>query len=379
MRIELITSNDELQRLADTWRRLAGESVFASPDWLIPWWLHLGSRPKPDGRTPRLATLAVRDESGELVAIAPWYLEESRIHGRAVRLMGSGRACTDFLTIPCRLGREAEVASAIADWLCDNQRRMDFGWELLALEAIDLQDPMYSRLLAELERRDAISSFRPAGNCWRVALTGTWEDYLATLSKTNRKRARRLDRSYLQTGRARMIMTTNEQDLPAAFDLLVQLHTKRWQSRGEGGIFAEPGVVEFHRDAMSRLLAADQLRLASLEIDGRPAASEYCIGGGNTLYSYQSGLDPEMISHEPGAILVVATIQDLFQHGAAGIDFLRGDEPYKLDWRAVARPLHDVRVLPGGWNGRLRQSLWQAATSAKDLLRAGRDAVLSGK
>ena len=130
---------------------------------------------------------------------------------------------------------------------------------------------------------------------------------------------------------------------------------------------------------MSRLLAAGQLRLASLEIDGRLAASEYCIGGGTTLYSYQSGLDPEMISHEPGAILVVATVQELLERGCTGLDFLRGDEPYKLDWRAVSRPIHDVRVLPGSWNGRLRQSLWQAATSAKDLLRAGRDAVLSGK
>jgi len=86
-----------------------------------------------------------------------------------------------------------------------------------------------------------------------------------------------------------------------------------------------------------------------------------------------------MISHEPGAILVVATVQELLERGCTGLDFLRGDEPYKLDWRAVSRPIHDVRVLPGSWNGRLRQSLWQAATSAKDLLRAGRDVVLSGK
>jgi CelD/BcsL family acetyltransferase involved in cellulose biosynthesis len=379
MRIDLITSCEELQNLADDWRGLAGEAVFAGPDWLIPWWLHLGSRPRHDGRSPRLATLAVRSAAGELVAIAPWYLDDSRLNGRTLRLMGSGSACTDYLTIPCQAGHEAEVTAAIADWLLENQRRADFSWDLLALEAIDLADPLYSRLLAELDEREAISSLRPAGNCWRVPLAGTWEEYVATLSKTNRKRVRRLDRSYLQTGRARMILTTTPEELPAAFDLLVELHTKRWQSRGQGGIFVEPGVLDFHREAMSRLLAAGELRLASLEIDGRPVASEYCIGGGTVLYSYQSGLDPEMISHEPGAILVVATVQELLERGCTGLDFLRGDEPYKLDWRAVSRPLHDVRVLSGSWNGRLRQSLWQAATSAKDLLRAGRDAVLSGK
>ncbi len=379
MRIDLITSGAELQRVAEDWRRLAGEAVFAGPDWLIPWWLHLGSRAKHDGRSPRLATLALRDERGELIAIAPWYLEESRLHGSTLRLLGSGSACTDYLTIPCQAGHESEVTAGIADWLLENQRRADFGWDLLSLEAIDLRDPLYSRLLETLDEHGAINSLRPAGNCWRVPLAGTWEEYVATLSKTNRKRVRRLDRSYLQTGRAKMMLTTTPDELSAAFDLLVELHTKRWRSRGEAGIFAEPGVPEFHRDAMSRLLAAGQLRLAALEIDGRPVASEYCIGGGRVLYSYQSGLDPEMISHEPGAILVVATVQELLVQGCTGLDFLRGDEPYKLDWRAVSRPIHDVRVLPGSWNGRLRQSLWQAATSAKDLLRAGRDAVLSGK
>jgi len=286
MRIDLITSDVELQRLAGDWRRLADEAVLAGPDWLIPWWQHLGSRPRHDGRLPRLATLAVRGPDDELIAVAPWYLDESRWNGRTLRLLGSGSACTDYLTIPCQAGKETAVAAAIADWLFENQRGAGFSWDLLSLEAIDLTDRMYSRLIKSLDEHEAINSIRPAGNCWRVPLSGTWEEYVATLSKTNRKKVRRLDRSYLQTGRAKMLLTTTPEELSAAFDLLVALHTKRWQSRGEAGIFAEPGVLEFHREAMSRLLAAGQLRLASLEIDGRPAASEYCIGGGATLYSY---------------------------------------------------------------------------------------------
>ncbi len=379
MRIELLTSSDELQHAADAWRALARDAVFASPDWLIPWWIHLGSRPSPEVRAPRLATLAVRDSDNELVALVPWYLDESRLHGRTLRLLGSGKACTDYLTIPCRQGDEAEVADAIADWLLDNQGRLDFGWDLLVLEAIHLADPMYSRLLERLSGRGAISSTRPVGNCWRAPIPDNWEDYLTMLSKTNRKRARRLKRDFFQTGRARVVRTTNPEELVNAYELLVKLHTKRWQSRGEAGIFADAGVLEFHRDATARLLATGQLWLASLELDGRQIGSEYCIAAGTTLYSYQSGLDPEMISLEPGALLVVATVEEMIERRYTGFDLLRGDEPYKREWRGVPSPIHDVRVLPGNWNGRLRQSLWQAAVSAKDLLRAGRDAMLNAK
>jgi hypothetical protein len=54
---------------------------------------------------------------------------------------------------------------------------------------------------------------------------------------------------------------------------------------------------------------------------------------------------------------------------------MRGDEPYKRDWRAAPRQAMDVRVFPGHWSGRLHRALWQSGASARDWLRAGRDTV----
>jgi CelD/BcsL family acetyltransferase involved in cellulose biosynthesis len=377
MHVTSITSLDELESLAADWRKIADRQPFLGPDWLITWWRHLGQRDPHGAKAPQLAVLAVHDEHGELIALAPWYVEQSLLHGRTLRFLGAGSVCSDYLTIACRAGYEPQAVSAIAEWLSGSHRRNSrVGWDLLLLDSVNLADPRIAQLLSELEMRGAITSARPAGNCWHIALPGSWEEYVAQLSKTNRKRARRLDRNYLQTGRAHLMRAITPADLREGYRILVDLHTKRWQARGEPGIFAEPGIDAFHREATERLLATGQLRLSWLELDGQPAAAEYCLSDDRTVYSYQSGFDPAVIVHEPGVMTLVATVQDIIAHGFTGLDFLRGDEPYKLDWRAVPQPIHDVRILPGNLHGHVRQSLWQVATGAKDLLRAGRDAVL---
>ncbi len=379
MRVTLVENVSELETLAADWRRLAKGHPFLGPEWLLAWWRHVGGVSTHESHSPRLATLAVHDEQGELAAVVPWYLEQSLLGGRTLRFLGSGEVCSDYLSIACRPAAEPAVLTATAQWLSENHGRDSaIGWDLIALEAVDLSDPLIQGLIAALEARGAITSTRPAGNCWRIALPATWEEYVEQLSKTNRKRARRLDRNYLQTGRARLHRVTEADQLAEGYRLLVDLHTRRWNARGEKGIFADPAIYEFHQEALAGLLSTGHMRLSWLTIDDQPAAAEYCLTDGNVVFSYQSGLDPAMISHEPGVLMLVATLQDVIECGYTGLDFLRGDEPYKLDWRSVQRPIHDVRILPGNFPGHLRQSLWQAATSAKDWLRAGRDAVLQG-
>ncbi len=379
MRVELITEPDKLERYVAAWRRLACRQPFNGPDWLLAWWEHLGNAGSRESHPNELFALAVTDEQGDLVAVAPWYLEHTRLHGRAVRFLGSGDVCSDYLSLPCRPGQEAVAARAVADWLCGVQADASSGdaWDLLSWENVDLTDPVLRELVDALCERGAITHLRPAASCWRLELPADWEQYLAMLSKTHRKHVRRIERGYLATGRARLVSVRTPEQLAEGFSLLVDLHNRRWADRGLEGIFASGDHYAFHRAATERLFAAGQLRLAWLELDGAPAAVEYSLVGGNTIYAYQSGLDPAAAEHEPGNLALICMIQEAIAAGVKVLDLLRGDESYKQHWRARPRPMHDVRILPGHWPGRLRQSLWKAATGAKDLLRAGRDAVVA--
>ena len=65
------------------------------------------------------------------------------------------------------------------------------------------------------------------------------------------------------------------------------------------------------------------MRLRWLEYEGRPAAIEYSLTGGDTVYYYQSGLDPAMAEESPGWVALGATLRDAIAEGYRMYDFAR--------------------------------------------------------
>ena len=110
---------------------------------------------------------------------------------------------------------------------------------------------------------------------------------------------------------------------------------------------------------------AGQLQLHLLELDGRTVAAEYQLASQGVTYVYQAGIDPQRLADEPGHLITAATVKRAIEQGGRAIDFLRGDEPYKAHFRALARPLLALRVVPNRTLSRLRNNLWLAGRSVK--------------
>jgi CelD/BcsL family acetyltransferase involved in cellulose biosynthesis len=51
---------------------------------------------------------------------------------------------------------------------------------------------------------------------------------------------------------------------------------------------------------------------------------------------YNSGFDPDARAMSPGVVLIARTIEDAITRGFRRYDFLRGEEPYKYGFGAVA-------------------------------------------
>jgi CelD/BcsL family acetyltransferase involved in cellulose biosynthesis len=149
------------------------------------------------------------------------------------------------------------------------------------------------------------------------------------------------------------------------------LHQRRRIALGQPGCFASDRFGEFHREVASELLAAGQLRLFWLELDGSPVAAEYQLAGGGVTYAYQAGVDPLRIDEEPGRLITIATLQHAIAEGQQAFDFLRGDEPYKAHWRAEPRQTHSYRVAAGSRAARIRHHAWTAADGMRDWLKTG--------
>lgn len=358
MHVKHVSTLEQLTALREPWRLLDRGVPFRSWEWLAPCWRHCRRE-----RGVELYTLACFDED-TLVAVAPWYRQRTPL-GRVVRALGDGAICSDYLGVPCLPGREPEVAAALAHYLTTARRAA--GWDLVRLEGQDPADPVLAALGTLLRARAHAVAEQPGPRCWRITLPcpagapgpaaeadvqRRWDQYLATLSRSHRSQTRRIERRG-QALRATLHVVRSASELPAAFDLLVHLHQRRRNQLGDRGLFASPKVLEFHREAAELLLQKGRLWLAWLEVKGRPVAVQYGAQAGETLYVYQSGLEPTELAVEPGRMMLVATLRHALAQGVRGFDLLRGDEPYKSHFRAVPQPSRELLIAHRHLGGRL--------------------------
>ncbi len=371
MNIRRITSLAELATIAPAWNRLTRGVPFRSWEWLATWWEHYGVRRGRSEQNLELFVLCV-EEDGELIAVAPWYIESFPLQGRVVQFLGAGPVCTDYLSVLCKPGWESKSTKALAHWLSleINREGHENGWDQIELEGIDAHDGTMHRLSDELLRYGSLVHCRPGMPCWRVTLPDNWEDYLRKLSKSHRKELRALRRRFFDSGRATLRTARSESELDEGWRTLIDLHQRRRRSLGDPGCFAAPRFEEFHRDVVRRLLPSGQLRLHWLELDGQPIAAEYHLAGDNgVIYAYQSGIEIEALGFAPGRLITLAILRQAIAEGYRCFDLLRGDEPYKIHWRAEPRPTVEICVLPGRGADRVRFGMWLAGDVMRSWLR----------
>lgn len=371
MHVERIGNYEQLESLAPAWNRLAQGVPFRSWQWLGSWWRHYGAAPgdRPDRR--ELFVLAVRDENQELAALAPWHIERRPAGPTAVRFLGAGEVCTDYLTVLCRPETEAGAATALADWLVESRKQPGAAaaggvrWDLLEFEGIPRDDRAMNQLAERLAERGALVDRRAADHCWRLELPANWDDYLQTLSKSHRKQLRRFQRRLFDSGRAVLRTASTAAEVAFALDLLIDLHQRRRRSLGERSCFDNPCFTAFLRDAARQFFELQRLWLCWLELDSRPIACEFQLLGEQTVYAYQSGIEPAVLEFEPGRLATLAILQAAVKRGHGAYDLLRGNEAYKAHLRAQPRACADLRVLPGEGADWMRRRVWRARESMK--------------
>ena len=338
----------ELEPRLDDWRTLAAGRPMRSPEWLLGWWA-IYATPGDE-----LQIFLVTDTDETLVGLAPLYLQKNS--GCATfRVLGARDHCThhtDWLAAP---GFEEVVGQAIARSLL--QCRQD--WQRLLFEAVAVDADAIHATMDHLTGQGCLGHQRQVNNCWKISLPATWDDYLQMLSRSLRKRCRRLQRQFFDSGKIRLRQVEEEADLKEGFQVLLKLHAARWgNARQPLGVFSDQKFRSFHESVARQLLINRQLRLAWLECEGQPIAVEYQFFDEEAVYSYQAGMDLASNEYAPGKLSMMAAIQFAIARGCQTFDLLSGDEPYKSNWRAVPTACHDLRLWQRGMRGYLEWALW---------------------
>ncbi|BDG06020.1 GNAT family N-acetyltransferase [Anaeromyxobacter oryzae] len=346
-----------LEALAPEWSALVDAagvpSPFLAPEWLLPWWRRFGGR-------RALWILEARDGAGRLEGLLLLASRPALPGVRRWQLLGNGITGADGLDLLARAGAGSAARAAIAGALAAG------GWDLLDLEDLPFGSPTAAVLRQVLAPGGVDVEARRRFACPGFAVRGTFEAHVRRMRRreTYGRRVRWLAK---QPGFRIEVAAAPDEAGPALEDFL-RLHRLRWAAEG-GSYGIPPGSVEdFHRDAVPRLAARGWLRLYRLLVGDRSIAAVYGVEAGGTFHYYQSGYDPEWSVRSPGMVLVGRTIEDAYARGLRYYDFLRGEEPYKLDWSADRRELCAVRVRAPSFRA-------SAAVAADGAWRAARGAA----
>jgi CelD/BcsL family acetyltransferase involved in cellulose biosynthesis len=336
--VSVISEPEALTRLQPEWQRLhaaSGADLFLSRDWLMPWWQHLaGDR--------ALFVMLARDADGQLRGLLALSVETARVGFRRVRrlrFMGDDHVGSDYLDALIEPGWNRPVNQAFGAAL--NARKSD--WDLLELRDLDQDSSTPDELLDALG--DEFDMRSTAGLRCPVQDFEPGLSVADFMSQTSRFQNYTRRRKWLERQPGfRIEICRDERDLQPAMDNFFRLHRLRWRADGGSSGIAGARVEAFHRDAMPRLMAAGQLRLYTLWVDGLAVASVYALIHADTFYYYQAGMDPAWRSRSVGLVLIGETFVDAIASGLTRYDFLRGEEAYKSDWVKGSRRLVSRRL-----------------------------------
>ena len=161
-------------------------------------------------------------------------------------------------------------------------------------------------------------------------------------------------------------------ELDQAMDRFIELHQRRQRMLGRPGCFASPRFTDFHRDVAARMLAAGQLQLHTLWIDGRPAAAEYQFVGDGVVYAYQSGIDPTRLDLAAGTRHAIGRARLGDRQRLSGLRFFARRRVVQVPLeRAAPRQPGNPRRRPARPAAQLRHAVWLAGVEARQWIRRG--------
>src|SRR2546428_629560 len=328
LHVSRLASWDDIAGLEHTWNKLlassASRTVFLTWEWVQAWWRAFGS-------TRHLVLLTCRDAGGDLVAIVPlqrtWENIGPGMSGWMLRLVGDGIGGSENLDWIVRRGHEAAAVRAVLDWLEENRSE----WDTPELKTVPAHSPLAAPLRPEL-------ALRPWGlvvagsSGYFLRLPDNWETCRASLRKNFRSLLARRIRK-LQSGFAVQVRRCETlEELPGCLEHLVLLHAKRWQLRGQGGIFALQQKLAFYADMGKRLLERGCLDFWVLELDGKTVAAEFGFTYDGRVSLLPAGFYPDYRALGGGRGRGGPNLQGVMRQGVGVYDFLGGEDDYKRQW-----------------------------------------------
>jgi len=316
----------ELDNLREAWIDISGKSggtaIFQSFDWNRAWLNSVGRR--------KGVRIHFVFDGEEISCIMPVFTHRSRhqaIPARVIRLVGFPDS--DYSDIILREGSE----SALSYW-AEHLENSEIRWDVMQFDEIIWESTAIRSLGDAFAERGYNVSTMPTGVCPFIELSGSYEEYLTSMKRNNRKVLRKKERRLNERGEVSFARYGGEREkLPELLDTAVMLEKMSWKGDRRIGLFTDEEQISFHQEFLLSETGRNHADLVFLLLDERPIAYQYAFKWDHVYYAYNTAFDPEFSDLSPGNILMNQLIRECHHSGRYTIlDLMRGGEEYKFMW-----------------------------------------------
>lgn len=258
-----------------------------------------------------------------MIGLVPCFLHEWEGR-RQLTLIGSG--ISDYLEPVMEPTFHQEIVDCFRDHLAEGR-----DWDIC-----DWQDLSSGTPLGGVGSSGGLRvQCQPDSPCSAIAIEKSFAEFWAERPAGLRRNVRRYREKAEQIAAVEFDAVSYE---PACLEALIRLHSARWRKQGQPGMISANRSADFLRDIAEAFRGRKMLLFFSLRFQGEIVAVIMAFAHRNVLYGYLSAFDPSYADFGFGRIMLFDSLRFAFERRFASWNFLRGNEPYKLDWGAVAIP-----------------------------------------
>ncbi|MGI9293318.1 MAG: GNAT family N-acetyltransferase, partial [Pseudomonadales bacterium] len=185
--------------------------------------------------------------------------------------------------------------------------------------------------------------FGPGPDCPYIDIKGSWNDYLASRSRSLRKQLRR-NSSKLSAGgdiNLRVVDTW-----PAVKEGLINyndVEQRSWKPGKNLGVAKTAAHWQFYQAVVERLGPKQEVEFRFLEYNGQRIAATFGIVRAGRFAALHIAHDSQFDQYSPGFILSALELEDIYSKGKyTEYDFLGGFLSNKTTWSTATRSTGDL-------------------------------------
>jgi CelD/BcsL family acetyltransferase involved in cellulose biosynthesis len=335
IRVERLRTIDELNALKGEWNALVDRARLRLPfqtwEWNATWWEVF--RADRFAVVDDLEVRTFRDaRSGTLVAVAP-LMRTSRpgrgpFRTRVLQFFGTDPNITEIRGLVCAPEDEGRVVRALCDDLWSRPR----DWDWIRWDGIRLE----SEAVADIASAGPIR-WGPDVSAFELSLPSTWEQLRARLSRNLKESLRKCYNSLKRDGHTFSLeVARTREEVEPALERFFHLHAQRanlCDGVRHEDVFEAPVSRRFMRALVGRLHARNLVRIFTICVDDKPAATRLAFATNDSLYLSYSGYDLAWAKYGVMTTCLSEAIRHAIGEGFATVNLSTGNDVSKARWR----------------------------------------------